>query len=179
MAAAGRVFAERGYEGATMADVAREAGFSKAGVYHYYASKEDLLYGLLRVSLEQVLEDLTKADPGEEVEPRRRLGVLIETYVRSFSSRLRVMTPLLLRLELLRPEWRDEVKAAERRIVDRLAGAIGGVDSSLPPRTVAFLVLGAANWSYYWYDPAGDVSVDDLARGAADLVTRALPQARS
>lgn len=179
LAAAGRVFAERGYEGATMAEVAREAGFSKAGVYHYYASKEDLLYGLLRLSLEQVLADLCRDDPGEGAEPGGRLGRLIETYVRSFSSHLRVITPLLLRLDLLRPEWRNEVKALERRIVDRLAGAIGVVDSALPPRTVAFLVLGAANWSYYWYDPAGDVSVDDLARGTADLVTRALPRVPS
>lgn len=34
-------------------------------------------------------------------------------------------------------------------------------------RAAAFLVLGAANWTYYWYDPDGDLSVEDLARGAA------------
>jgi|SRR5919106_3105866 AcrR family transcriptional regulator len=173
LSAAGRVFAERGYEGATMADVAREAGFSKAGVYHYFASKEHLLHGLLRTSLEQVLDDLCQADPGSE--GPARVGVLFETYVRSFTTHLRVITPLLLRLDLLRPPWREEVKALERRIVDRFAEAIGKTDSSsLSPRTLAFLALGAANWTYYWYDPEGDVSVDDLARGAATLFTGAL-----
>ena len=49
LAAAGQVFAQRGYEGATMLDVAQAAGFSKAGVYHYFASKEHLLHGLLRI----------------------------------------------------------------------------------------------------------------------------------
>ena len=172
LAAAGRVFAERGYEGATMADVAREAGFSKAGVYHYYASKEHLLHGLLQISLEQVLGDLCRADPGPGAPDR--LSTLFETYLRSFTTHLRVITPLLLRLDLLRPQWREEVKALERRIVDRLAETIGVVDSSLSPRTLAFLALGAANWTYYWYDPDGDVSVDDLARGAATLFTGAL-----
>lgn len=171
MAAAGRVFAERGYEGATMADVARAAGFSKAGVYHYFASKEHLLHGLLKASLEQVVEDLHRADPGRFADPSVRMAALVEAYVRSFTSRLRVITPLLLRLDLLRPDWRNEIKTLERRIVSRFAEAAEALGRPLSPRATAFLILGAANWTYYWYDPDGDVPVEDLARGAAALFT--------
>jgi AcrR family transcriptional regulator len=173
LAAAGRVFAQRGYEGATMLDVAQAAGFSKAGVYHYFASKEHLLHGLLHGSLQQVVCDLEAADPGEAVEPAERLAALVDAYVRSFTTRLRVVTPLLLRLDLLRPEWRAEVKALERRIVDRFADAAGALDHAISPRAAAFLVLGAANWTYYWYDPDGDLSIDDLARGAATIFSGA------
>lgn len=173
LAAAGRVFAQRGYEGATMLDVAQAAGFSKAGVYHYFASKEHLLHDLLQGSLQQVVCDLEAADPGEAVEPAERLAALVDAYVRSFTTRLRVVTPLLLRLDLLRPEWRAEVKALERRIVDRFADAAGALDHAIPPRAAAFLVLGAANWTYYWYDPDGDLSIDDLARGAAAIFSGA------
>ena len=169
LAAAGQVFAQRGYEGATMVDVAGAAGFSKAGVYHYFASKEHLLHGLLRDSLQEVLNDLAGADPGPDAEPPVRMAALVEAYVRSFISRLRVVTPLLLRLELLRPEWRSEVKGLERQIIARFACVANSLDQPLPPQAVAFLVLGAANWTYYWYDPDGDVSVDELARGAAAL----------
>lgn len=171
--AAGRVFAARGYEGATMAEVARASGFSKAGVYHYFSSKEELLHGLLKTSLEQVLDDLGNADPGPGAEPPARLGALVEAYVRSFITRLRVITPLLLRLELLRPAWRNEIKALEREIVARFMVAADVLGPAPSPRTVAYLVLGAANWTYYWYDPDGDLSVDDLARGAAALFTGA------
>jgi AcrR family transcriptional regulator len=167
LAAAGQVFAQRGYEGATMLDVAQAAGFSKAGVYHYFASKEHLLHGLLEGSLREVVYDLEAADPGEAVEPAERLAALVDAYVRSFSTRLRVVTPLLLRLDLLRPEWRAEVKALERQIVDRFADAADGVGHPVSPRAAAYLVLGAANWTYYWYDPDGDLSIEDLARGAA------------
>ena len=167
LAAAGQVFAQRGYEGATMLDVAQAAGFSKAGVYHYFASKEHLLHGLLKESLEKVVADLTAADPGDKADAAERLATLVDAYVRSFSSRLRVVTPLLLRLDLLRAEWRAEVKMLERQIVDRFADAAGAVGYPMSPRAAAFLVLGAANWTYYWYDPDGDLSVEDLARGAA------------
>ena len=90
LAAAGEVFGKKGYEGATMVDVAKAAGFSKAGVYHYFASKEHLLHGLLRDSLEQVMADLEAADPGPDSDPNERIGVVFEAYVRSFITRLRV-----------------------------------------------------------------------------------------
>ena len=169
LAAAGQVFAQRGYEGATMLDVAQAAGFSKAGVYHYYASKEHLLHGLLEGSLRQVVLDLEAADPGPAVDPAERLAALVDAYVRSFSTRLRVVTPLLLRLELLRPEWQAEVKGLERRIVDRFADVASALGHPISPRAAAYLVLGAANWTYYWYDPDGDLSIEDLARGAASV----------
>jgi AcrR family transcriptional regulator len=168
LAAAGRVFAQRGFEGATMLDVAQAAGFSKAGVYHYFASKEHLLHGLLQGSLQEVVCDLESADPGDAADPADRLAALVDAYVRSFTTRLRVVTPLLLRLELLRPEWRAEVKALERRIVDRFADAARALGHS-EPRAAAYLALGAANWTYYWYDPDGDLSIEDLACGAAAM----------
>ncbi len=171
LAAAGQGFAQRGYEGASMLDVAQAAGFSKAGVYHYFASKEHLLHGLLRQSLQQVVLDLEAADPGRDADPAERLAALVDAYVRSFSTRLRVVTPLLLRLDLLRPDWRAEVKALERQIVDRFADAAGALGHPISPRAAAFLVLGAANWTYYWYDPEGDLTVEDLARGAAAVFT--------
>jgi AcrR family transcriptional regulator len=171
LAAAGQVFAQRGYEGATMLDVAQAAGFSKAGVYHYFASKEHLLHGLLKESLEQVVADLAAADPGDKVDPAERMATLVDAYVQSFSSRLRVVTPLLLRLDLLRSDWRAEVKSLERQIVDRFAEAAGDLGHPISPRAAAFLILGVANWTYYWYDPDGDLSVEDLARGAAAMLT--------
>ena len=103
------------------------------------------------------------------MEPPERLAALVDAYVRSFSTRLRVVTPLLLRLELLRPEWQAEVKALERQIVDRFADAAGPLGHPVSPRAAAYLVLGAANWTYYWYDPEGDLSIEDLAHGAASV----------
>ena len=121
-----------------------------------------------------MVDDLAAADPGHDANPAERLAALVDAYVRSFSTRLRVVTPLLLRLDLLRPEWRSEVKALERQIVDRFADAAGALGHPVSPRAAAFLVLGAANWTYYWYDPDGDLSVEDLARGAAAIFTGVL-----
>src|SRR5207248_6954761 len=145
LAAAGQVFAQRGYEGATMLAVAQAAGFSKAGVYHYFASKEHLLHGLLRGSLQEVVSDLEAADPGDAPEPAERLAILVDAYVRSFSTRLRVVTPLLLRLDLLRPEWRAEVQSLERRDLDPGPEAGRAPGDPVAPPAAALPVLGAAH----------------------------------
>ena len=57
--------------------------------------------------------------------------------------------------------------------VDRFAEVAAGLGDAIPARAAAFLVLGAANWTYYWYDPDGDLSIDDLARGAAAIFSGA------
>src|SRR5215211_4771160 len=101
--AAARVFAEKSYERATMADVARAAGFAKAGAYHYFDSKEALLYALLDRSLDVLLDAVTRADPGPDAPSAERLACMIEAYVRAFVDRVSVVTPLLLHLERLRP----------------------------------------------------------------------------
>jgi len=170
--AAARVFAEKGYERATMADVARTAGFAKASAYHYFDSKEALLYALLDHSLDVLLDAVTRADPGPSAPASRRLARMIEAYVAAFVSRVSVVMPLLLHLERLRPAWREPIKRKERRLIE-IVGAVAGV-GALPPHVMAFLILGAANWTHYWFDPLGEVSPDELARGIAEVFARAM-----
>jgi len=173
--AAARVFAEKGYERATMADVARAAGFAKASAYHYFDSKEALLYALLDRSLDALLGAVTRADPGPAAAPDERLARVVEAYVRAFLDRVSVATPLLLHLERLRPEWRSAIKQKERRLIGAVAAAVAPVHDALPPPVTAFLILGAANWTHYWFDPRGEVPPQELARGIATLFAPATP----
>ena len=170
--AAARIFAEKGYERARMADVARAAGFAKAGAYHYFDSKEALLYALLDRSLDALLDAVTRADPGPGAPAARRLAGMLEAYVAAFVNRVSVVTPLLLNLERLRPAWRGPIKQKERRLIE-IVGAVAG-DGALPPHVTAFLILGAANWTHYWFDPRGEVSPEELARGIADVFAPAM-----
>ncbi|MBI2760222.1 MAG: TetR/AcrR family transcriptional regulator [Chloroflexi bacterium] len=169
--AAARVFSERGYERATMTEVARAAGFSKASAYHYFESKEAVLRALLARSLDELTRAVAEADPGPDAAPRVRLARLLEAYLHAFVTRISVVTPLLLGLDRLRPEWRDEIQAKERRLLHMIAGAAEAAGSPVHPTVTALLLLGAANWTHYWYDPEGEVAPEELARQAADLLT--------
>jgi len=174
VAAAGRVFAEKGYARATMADIARAAGFAKATAYHYFESKEAVLYALLRSSLTDLLTATRQADPGPTTDPEQRLVRVIEAYAAAFVERVSVVTPLLLDLNQLRPEWRLEIRRLERELLALLARVIAALDPALPPRLAALTVFGAINWTYYWYNPRGELSAEALAHGMTTLLTGGL-----
>jgi len=110
--AAGRVFAEHGFHGATLEAVAAEAGVSKGALYHYFRSKEQLFLALLEAHLAAGLSniDAVIAERGTE---SRHLGAATETFLRRINDDPRWL-PLLL--EFLAYGSRDP--AAKARITD-------------------------------------------------------------
>ncbi|MGD9891693.1 MAG: hypothetical protein AB7R89_28420 [Dehalococcoidia bacterium] len=80
-----------------------------------------------------------------------------------------VVTPLLLDLDRLRPEWRDAINRSERGLLEAVAQAASPPDAPLPPHVVALVVLSSINWTHYWFDPNGPLSTDDPAHGMATL----------
>ena len=65
--AAADVFAERGYDGTRVADIAAAAGVSNGALYAHFDSKADLLTGALRAHGRRLLADMVAADPGRPV----------------------------------------------------------------------------------------------------------------
>src|SRR5689334_5866693 len=74
---AAHIFCEKGYEGASMRDLSRAAGMSLAGLYHYFESKEELLYLIQKHTFRTIIEraeDRLK-DAGD---PEQRIRIFIE-----------------------------------------------------------------------------------------------------
>jgi AcrR family transcriptional regulator len=73
--AAARVYARRGFDGATLDEIADEAGFTKGAVYDHFGSKENLLFALLDEHLSaQIAEQIALFDPSKETAERPRAG---------------------------------------------------------------------------------------------------------
>jgi AcrR family transcriptional regulator len=149
--AAADVFAERGYDGARVADIARAAGVSSGAMYAHFASKAELLVGALRAHGQGQLADMLAADPDRSV-----TDMLLETG-RGLSRRSGVRCYLIV--EALAAARRDQdVAAAMREYVGEdaswLAGlmgvaqAAGEIDPVLSPDALAhfciLLAIGSA-----------------------------------
>ena len=144
LAAARKVFARKGYEGATMADIAREAGVAAGTVYLYYASKTDL-FAALNAELYRIINQaMAEADAPPDVEggTRARIRGIFQACSRHRD---------LLRLVFLNPDPRTEVakrlKSADeqrlRPLSDLLATGIqAGVIRSVDPAVLSRLVNG-------------------------------------
>ncbi|MDS1135780.1 TetR/AcrR family transcriptional regulator [Nitratireductor indicus] len=171
---AASIFARDGYDRASMSQLAGELGVSKALLYHYYASKEALLYDIIAAHLQDLVETVEEADdPAAPPETRleRLVIALLEAY-RDADNEHRVQ---LSGLKLLPEEQQDELKALERRLVLVFAEAVRQIN---PPafegrpllKPVTMSLFGMLNWFYMWFREGGSLSRDDYAKLATELL---------
>lgn len=172
---AARVFAERGYEGANLEDIAALLDLRGPSLYHYFSSKEELFLRCVRSSADEVVARLeavaaAEPDPAERLRLLFREQVLIE--VRDYPDFLPLFVSVRLPTAELRErllELRREHEAVFQRAAEQLRDAHGidRIGASLALR-VAF---GALAHVPDWYDPGGPMEVEALAeRLAATLV---------
>jgi AcrR family transcriptional regulator len=160
-----RVFAERGYDGASMDDVARAAGITKASIYHHVSGKEALLERGLGRALDALFAILDEpaAREGRAIE---RLRHIVERVADTTLSLL----PELTVLTRVHGHSKSEREAVDRRrAFDRLVTEIivraqrdGDVRQDLDPRLVARLIFGMSNSVVEWYR-AGSLTREAIA----------------
>lgn len=169
--AAARLFAEKGFDGASLADLAEACATSKSLIYHYYASKEEILYDLMRRHVDELLAAAETGAAGGG-DPRSALRAFARGLLRKYAGAAARQKVLLYDLARLPPRLREDIVARERRLVARAEAIIAraapeGADRSRI-RASAMLFFGMLNWTPNWFRPSGAMSRDELADLAAD-----------
>jgi AcrR family transcriptional regulator len=164
---AARVFAEVGYDGASMRRIASEADLSLAGVYHYVASKDELLYWIQYHTFDSLLADLRSSLEGV-VEPRERLATAVRSHVRHFGENMHELKVCARELGTLRGKAYDAVHERRRSYFETVHRLVKELQPKGKPALNSWIatanLFGMINWFYQWYDAGrGQVSLDDLA----------------
>jgi len=176
---AAELFARRGFLGTSVADLSAACNISKSLVYHYYPSKEDILYEVMWGHISSLVE-LTRSlaavrRPAEET-IRLFAFALMEAY-NGAQARQKV---LLNELDNLPPDKRALIVHAQRQVIDALDTWVVELRPNLRSqrklrRPLLMLFFGMLNWTHVWYDPKGSVSPKKLAEVAAEMFIRGLP----
>jgi AcrR family transcriptional regulator len=162
---AARLFAEQGYQGTSLADLAEALGVQKASLYHHIASKEDLLWEVAWEGAEAFhagLDGVPAAAPAAE-----RIRLALRAHLAVVGHQLDVATVFVREWRYLSDERRRRFLAERRRYEERIRELFrAGVDESqlrtdLDVSTAALLFLSAANWAYTWLRPGAPT--DELA----------------
>jgi AcrR family transcriptional regulator len=189
MRSARDIFAERGYHGASIRDIAKGAGLSLSVMYYYYSSKQELLNALLDDALADYLRGCEKELAAAGDDPAARLAAFVRATV-DYRVRRQVESHLALReMRHLEPELlekfverRDRVPKLLREVIDD--GVARGVFATPHPDEAQRAILAMCNAVAQWYQPSGDLTVHDLVeryeRFALNLVEHrpAPPKAR-
>lgn len=183
LACATRVFGEKGYEGASIRDIARSSGVSLAGLYYYFRSKEELLFLIQKHTFATLIQDLER-DLRELNEPAAKLRCLIRNHLRYFLSHPEAMRVLSHESESLTPPFARTVADLKRsyyRICRALLEELSAHKQLRPLNTrIAVLSLfGMINWIYTWYHPRVDPDADELADTVATIFFNGILTTRS
>lgn len=173
--AAARLFAASGYPSARMAEIAAACGVSKSMLYHYFQTKDDLLFHMIEEHLLEVIDALEQATAEESLGAEDNLTRFVQAFVRrSAGSRQRNLVAMN-DAKFLSPKHRAVIREMERKIVDLVAAQIRGLNphcSDQLLKVFTFFLLGILNWSDGWYDPEGAIKPDELATYISELYIR-------
>lgn len=178
IAAATKVFSERGYHAASMTEIANVLGIRKPSLYHHVRKKEDLLFAIHEQMIDELIDETmtvftSSMSPSEKVAGALRVAM-------SFVGRHRdgVTVFLAEHRAVSGQRWnelvvkRDFYEQMVHRIISE--GTSNGTFIDVPPSVAAKAVLAMANWGYTWFDPEGPLTAEEVADTFATIALRGL-----
>ncbi len=172
LAHATAVFYDKGYEGASMRDLSRTSGMSLAGLYHYFESKEKLLFLIQRHTFSTILERLRER-LGDERDPAEQVRIIIGNHLEYFLANRKAMKVLSHEADVLKNGYGTEVTALKREyyricmgVLDELKRARG---LEFQSRIAVMSLFGMMNWIYTWHNTRTDAGAATLAQEMSDI----------
>ena len=170
--AAAREFAAKGYAAATIADVARECGVSKALMYHYYRDKQHLLADIAESYIERLLAIIEQVR-AESLPPPAHLRRLIDLFMAEYEHSAARHRVLVQDVKYLQRTHRSRILGKERKVVEGFAEVISKLvphgDRSTLMKPLTMILFGMINWTFTWFKSRGPLSYADMAPMVADL----------
>jgi AcrR family transcriptional regulator len=174
--AAAELYARKGFQGASVADLAKACSSSKSLIYHYFLSRDDILYAVMVEHLDALTEAAETACASGSAEDKLR--ALTVAFMRLYASAQHHHKVLLNELDNLPPERRAEVVAKQRRIIAAAESVIAELAPGGGTRVNTMLFFGMINWTHTWFDPAGPFMPEALAMRVVEIMQRGVtPQA--
>lgn len=172
--ATGRLFRDKGYHGASMADIGKAVGLEKGSLYSHISSKQDVLRELVMRGATLFMAGIRQVAASDATAPVK-VREAMRAHLRVVAEQPDLATVFLQEWQRLEGATLDEVNRLRadyesmwRDIVE--AGVREGLfRADLDTRFATLLLLSAANWAYQWFDPLGPLSADDVADRFTDI----------
>lgn len=160
--AAAHVFKKKGFQGASLGDVAEHLGTDRANLYYYVGSKEELLDGAVTEAVVANLA-LAKGIQESELSPPEKIREIIQGLMRSYATHFPFLYVYiqenLNHVAEGRSEWAQRMRDVNREYEHVLVDIItvgqsdGSLKSDAPPWVIAYGILGLVGWTNRWFDP--------------------------
>lgn len=171
------LFDEKGYSETSIQDIVDSLGVTKGTFYYYYKSKQELLKDIILSYIEHILEqqsdilaDLTKSNE----EKLFNVLHMIISNIRTLKQSARIF---IREIRHIKEDNLVEIKQRRKQFKNNLQHLIdegikvGEFKEHLKTNILTLGILGMTNWTYYWYDPDGSVSEQELTELFMQFIT--------
>jgi len=167
---AAKLFNTKGYLETNMDDIGNGAKLSKGGIYHYFSSKDEILFFLLDNYMNIILQDLEESLQNVAGHSSSRIEFIISRHIRIYTQNAPESKVLLHEAHCLPSKYYKIIAEKERRYYQIVAKDLSNFFGSKSGVTkgqitvLTFLLFGMCNWIYSWYNPKGAVTAEELSK---------------
>jgi AcrR family transcriptional regulator len=183
LAAAAEVFRRHGFNGTSMGTIADATGLSRASLYYYLSSKQDLyrevVTGAVEANVKEIKQILaTDAPPAEKVS--RAIVALMRSFDTHYPFLQVYVQEAVPKLSTPANAWVGDIVKVGRRYEQALTAIVqegldrGDFSSVLPAKVLAYGIIGMVNWTCRWYRPGREYSNREIGTGFAAMAVDGL-----
>lgn len=178
IAAATELFAEQGYNGTSIVQLAEKLGLTTASLYYHVKSKQELLLRVLEGGMANFLNRL-EAIAGLDAPAQERLRLAVENHLDFVLTNQTAVAVFLRERRFLESPHRERYEGGvdryDRVFAELVDATLQRADlSDLDPTMVRLSILGMINWIPEWYRPDGPLSTADVKQSMTDLIMDSL-----
>jgi len=177
--AAAKLFAERGFAGTNLQDIADALGTSRPLLYYYFPNKEEILASLVEEVTVSSQHQSTRIAVSTDTNPGETLRFMTASHAKLLLDHA-VAFRVVDRSEADLPAAIRKVHdTAKRAVFDNFSSVIArgaqiGHFRPVDPQLSAFGILGMCSWTAWWFKPSGRLSLQQVADGIADLAVHSV-----
>lgn len=175
---AANLFYEKGFDATSVNDVAEALNLTKAGLYHYINSKEDLLFGIMSWGMDRLENEVI--DPAKNVaDAEKRLCFIIENHVRIIAEGISAVTILLDEIQGLTSEHFEEIQSRKRDYVHFLKDTLETLKAEgklldINLTTATFSILAMVLWISRWFRHDGELTRQQVTEEIKGIALRGI-----
>ncbi|HVZ44218.1 MAG TPA: TetR/AcrR family transcriptional regulator [Ramlibacter sp.] len=170
---AAALIAQKGFDLATMMDVARACGTSKSHLYHYFPSKEELLFAIVHEHITRQAAELQRI-VAQPLPAEDRFHEFIESFMQGAARSRNEHIMLMNDLKFLPKAQREQIRALEVAMTEQMEGLLQEINPKRMAhqrlrKPYALLLFGMMIWTFSWYRRTGPIPPRELAGIISEL----------
>jgi AcrR family transcriptional regulator len=167
------IFKEKGFQRASMRDIAGRIGVNQGSLYNFFPSKEAIFFQIASETMDDTLK-IFENIINEDTSTLDKIKVIIKNHINLICSRLEVITILLHDVRHLDKDHQNEM-IKKRNVFEKIIEGVlkEGVDQGIfhikDTKLITYALLGMNNWIYQWYSPEERLNPEDIAELFSEL----------